>query len=310
VGRIRTKPRLLGCGALVALLALAGCGSDSGDSAQVNHEPPGLLFVQPATGGTLERGGNGIKLTLSGIDPSTIFFSDRPERIAGQLPNAAFVDMWDGAGFKANPPNAALTISGAPPSADVFVVELSDPRLVGGRDGISYTATPVNKVGITSAEERMDPLRNAPGSFQNASLLIDDVPAAATTAATAQKLTATASSLPDSTGNAKLDSLVSSLQAKAQAVGPLTSQLQQGQPPQGSVLSFEQLIASLATYVSQVNAQVQQLQQGQSGSVDLSTMFQLQFRMQVMSQYIEAVSNTLSAVHQEMMSMARATKGQ
>jgi prefoldin subunit 5 len=93
-------------------------------------------------------------------------------------------------------------------------------------------------------------------------------------------------------------------------VAPLTSQLQQSQPPETSVQSFQQLLTSLATYVSQVNTQVQQLQQGQSGSVDLSTMFQLQFRMQVMSQYIEAVSNTLSAVHQEMMSMARATKGQ
>jgi hypothetical protein len=52
------------------------------------------------------------------------------------------------------------------------------------------------------------------------------------------------------------------------------------------------------------------LEQTTGGTVNLGTMFQLQFRMQVMSQYIEAVSNTLSAVHSEMVTMARATKGQ
>jgi hypothetical protein len=305
---MRTNPRLLRWSALAALLAIAGCGSDSSDSEQVNHEPPGLLFVQPATGGTLERGGSGITLTLSGIDPSTIFFSDRPERISGQLPNRAFVDMWDGAGFKENPPNAALTISGAPPSADVFVVELSDPRLVGGRDGIRYTATPVNKVGITSSEERMDPLRNAPASFQNASLLIDDVPPANTATATAQQLATTADSLPDPGGSAKLSSLIAGLQSNSNKFVSLTSQLQQGSS--SAIPSFEQLQAAMAAQIAQINTLSQQLQQGQSGSVDPAAMFQLQFRMQVMSQYIEACSNVLSAIHQQMMSMARATKGQ
>jgi hypothetical protein len=39
-------------------------------------------------------------------------------------------------------------------------------------------------------------------------------------------------------------------------------------------------------------------------------MFHIQFMMEMMSQYIEAVSNTLQAVHNEMITMARATKGQ
>ncbi len=38
-------------------------------------------------------------------------------------------------------------------------------------------------------------------------------------------------------------------------------------------------------------------------------MFELQIAMQTGSQYLEACSNVLSAVHQSMMSMARATKG-
>jgi hypothetical protein len=46
------------------------------------------------------------------------------------------------------------------------------------------------------------------------------------------------------------------------------------------------------------------------GSVSIETMFKLQLQMQVMSQYVEAVSNALSAIHQAMLAMARATKGQ
>ncbi|AEG85089.1 hypothetical protein CP04DC42_0443 [Chlamydia psittaci 04DC42] len=38
-------------------------------------------------------------------------------------------------------------------------------------------------------------------------------------------------------------------------------------------------------------------------------MFNLQFRMQILSQYMEAVSNILTAVNTEMITMARAVKG-
>jgi hypothetical protein len=45
-------------------------------------------------------------------------------------------------------------------------------------------------------------------------------------------------------------------------------------------------------------------------SVNPSTMFNLQFHMQVMSQYLESASNTLSSIHNEMITLAHATKGQ
>jgi hypothetical protein len=74
---------------------------------------------------------------------------------------------------------------------------------------------------------------------------------------------------------------------------------------------FNQMIRSLETYTSQVKNYIAELQkQSTTGTVDLSKMFALQFQMQIMSQYIEAMSNVLSATHQEMMSMARAVKGQ
>jgi hypothetical protein len=154
----------------------------------------------------------------------------------------------------------------------------------------------------------MDSLRNAPASFQNASLLIDDVPPANTATATAQQLATTADSLPDPGGSAKLSSLIAGLQSNSNKFVSLTSQLQQGSS--SAIPSFEQLQAAIAAQIARINTLSQQLQQGQSGSVDPAVMFQLQIQMQVMSQYIEACSNVLSAIHQQIMSMARATKGQ
>ncbi len=74
--------------------------------------------------------------------------------------------------------------------------------------------------------------------------------------------------------------------------------------------NFQQMLEGLGKYVQNVQQYLHQLEQGSGGTVNLATMFNMQFHMQVMSQYIEAMSNTLSAVHNEMMTMARATKGQ
>jgi hypothetical protein len=73
---------------------------------------------------------------------------------------------------------------------------------------------------------------------------------------------------------------------------------------------FNQMIKGMGDYVSSVKSYLSQLETATGGQVDLGMMFSMQFHMQVMSQYVEAVSNTLSAVHNNMMSMARAVKGQ
>lgn len=74
--------------------------------------------------------------------------------------------------------------------------------------------------------------------------------------------------------------------------------------------NFDKMLQGLSSYVQQVQTYLSQLEAATGGTVDLGMMFNMQFHMQIMSQYIEAVSNTLSAVHQEMITMARATKGQ
>jgi hypothetical protein len=48
-----------------------------------------FLFVQNAKSMSYDKAGG--KLTLLGISPVTIFFADRPERIAGNMPTSGFV---------------------------------------------------------------------------------------------------------------------------------------------------------------------------------------------------------------------------
>jgi hypothetical protein len=89
------------------------------------------------------------------------------------------------------------------------------------------------------------------------------------------------------------------------------TQLQQQQMAAQHQVTLAEMQQQLAQYTENVNKMIADLKAaGQGGAVNLGTMFQLQFQMQQMSQYVEAVSNTLQAVHQEMMTMARATKGQ
>jgi hypothetical protein len=74
--------------------------------------------------------------------------------------------------------------------------------------------------------------------------------------------------------------------------------------------SFKDMIDHLGSVVAKVKGYLEELQSPDGGNVDLGTMFKMQFHMQMMSQFVEACSSTLTAVHQEMMGMAKATKGQ
>ena len=88
------------------------------------------LYVQTATGMSYANG----KLTLHTLAPTTLFFSDRPDRVTGHVTSQEFVESW-GKGkdsFASDPPNAALSIFHPDGVSDV-VVELRSPKLDGGR---------------------------------------------------------------------------------------------------------------------------------------------------------------------------------
>jgi len=95
------------------------------------------MFVQTAQG--IERDGDA--LTLLGVTPSTLYFSDRPQRVVGHMTTADFVDLWaiGDNSFESDPPNAVLAF--LEPGADVpddAVVVLREPILDGHGD-LSYS---------------------------------------------------------------------------------------------------------------------------------------------------------------------------
>lgn len=94
------------------------------------------MFVQTAHAASSD----GSTLTLEGVTPSTLYFSDRPQRVVGHMTTADFVDLWaEGENsFAEDPPNAVLAF--LDPGDDVpedAVVVIRDPRLDG--EQLSYS---------------------------------------------------------------------------------------------------------------------------------------------------------------------------
>ena len=88
------------------------------------------LYVQSAQGVTSSNG----SMTLQGLAPSTLMFSDRPERIVGHLTSAQFVEGWgDGDNsFLDDPPNAVLSfLASQEETPEDVVVTLTNPSLDG-----------------------------------------------------------------------------------------------------------------------------------------------------------------------------------
>jgi hypothetical protein len=104
--------------------------------AQDSSKHADFLFVQSAKGMTFDKQAS--KLTLEGVSPVTVFFSDRPERIAGNMKTAAFVPFWSQGkdSFLSDPPNADLSILEGNTLRQVVVV-LREPVLTG--DSLAYT---------------------------------------------------------------------------------------------------------------------------------------------------------------------------
>lgn len=108
--------------------------------AEAAEEPPkhaDFLFVQSAKSVTFDKAAN--KLTLEGVSPVTVFFSDRPERIAGNMKTADFVPFWSKGkdSFLSDPPNADISILEGDKLQQIVAV-LEAPEMKG--DSLIYKA--------------------------------------------------------------------------------------------------------------------------------------------------------------------------
>jgi hypothetical protein len=104
---------------------------------------PQLLFVQNAAAVVTDKEGRVI--TLQGLSPTTLYFSDRPVRLAGHYRTDEYLKFWKQGpeSFLKDPPNATLSTfqKGSDDLLDV-VVTLRNPRLK-GKD-LSYDVTVIS----------------------------------------------------------------------------------------------------------------------------------------------------------------------
>ena len=98
---------------------------------------PQLLFVQNAAAVVTDKSGR--VLTLKGLSPTTLYFSDRPVRLAGHYRTSEYLKFWKEGpdSFLKDPPNATLSVfqKGSEDLLDT-VVTLRNPRLKG--NDLSY----------------------------------------------------------------------------------------------------------------------------------------------------------------------------
>ena len=114
-------------------IARIGLAADPKLEADKDKKVP-MLFVQTAKATTLVNG----KLTLKGVSPMTVYFSDRPTRVAGHMATSEMIPLWSEGkdSFLKDPPNATLSTFTVDGKVGNVVVELKNPGLNG--DEMTY----------------------------------------------------------------------------------------------------------------------------------------------------------------------------
>jgi len=140
--------------AIIGPLALAAEVAKKAQTKEGETIMADWLFVQNSTSITYADG----KLTLKGVNPVTIMFTDRPVRAAEHMMTKDFIPFWSKGkdSFLKDAPNAALSILDSEKMEDI-VVTLHDPVLKG--EDLTY------RVEIIEGE--------IPASANHASLFID-----------------------------------------------------------------------------------------------------------------------------------------
>jgi hypothetical protein len=114
--------------AVASLLLVLGAGASAEDA------KPKLMFVQIVDDLKVDAAAQTLRLVKVG--QQTIYFADRPERIAGHIKMANYLKEWTSkAGsdnFHNNPPNATLSVYEPRKPADtVAVITVSHPKVEG-----------------------------------------------------------------------------------------------------------------------------------------------------------------------------------
>src|ERR1017187_5258108 len=118
------------------LFAAAMLSTAASQTAPAATSKTQLMFVQSAEDLKVDPAKNSFRLV--NVNQQTLYFSDRPQRIAGHLKMADYLAEWAKAegpdNFSSDPPNAILSVyEPGNPDSTVVVVKISHP-VVDGND--------------------------------------------------------------------------------------------------------------------------------------------------------------------------------
>ncbi len=173
---------------ILCCLALAGIVSGADESMNETDDASAMeviadeayttIFVQEGAGGSFVKDESGnYTLTITGVIPYTLYFSDRPARDAGIVEMDQFLE---GFSFHPdNPPNALVAIREGEEESDMIVVELTAPQYDGTNDTLTYQAKVIADYEFESEwpEDLIPRADDAiPEEFGKVVIVIDDCP--------------------------------------------------------------------------------------------------------------------------------------
>lgn len=123
---------------LVATAVLAGCAGSPAPGADAGGSQAQLMFVQSADDLQVDAARSTLRLVK--VNQQTLYFSDRPKRIAGDLKLADYLKTWKEGrdSFNADPPNATLSVFEPGRAEPALVVVTLMKPVVDGAD-LLYT---------------------------------------------------------------------------------------------------------------------------------------------------------------------------
>lgn len=147
---------------------------------------PSILFVQTTETGSLmpsKKVPGLYELTFKGVNPSTVYFTDRPRRDVGHQATIEFIQDWSTGpkSFATVPPNAALEILDTRLGNITLIVELLSPHISSNGKTLTYEVRILNAPAISSnfiegkltGDTGGKPPAGAIGKFGIAALFID-----------------------------------------------------------------------------------------------------------------------------------------
>lgn len=174
--------RIAGAAAITTLGAALRPSLAQAETVTTGKAPyPTWLYVQTGRSGTWKRKGSNYELTIDGVAPNIIAFTDRPDRDVQTQRLSTWLRKFPIQGKK-NPPNAAIVVPNGSGGEKTLIVELSKGTYDAPSDRMTWLARPLQERvdgHKASVAKRLGVARrdySLPASFTTPSLLIDGCP--------------------------------------------------------------------------------------------------------------------------------------